>query len=68
MLLSPSSLCHCLALHNSRSTSSISLSQRPLRLAGLGAGFAGLSVAWHLLLITLSFLPILTAHCYSQTK
>ncbi|KAG2668367.1 hypothetical protein I3760_15G157500 [Carya illinoinensis] len=49
MLLSPSSLCYCHALHTSRGTSSVSLSQRPLRLAVLGAGFAGLSVAWHLL-------------------
>ncbi|XP_062159042.1 uncharacterized protein LOC133866507 [Alnus glutinosa] len=36
-------------LHTRRATPPVSLSQRPLRFAVLGAGFAGLSVAWHLL-------------------
>ncbi|XP_075675203.1 uncharacterized protein LOC142643147 isoform X3 [Castanea sativa] len=45
-------LCCYRALHTTttRTTSStLSLSQRPLRYAVVGAGFAGLSVAWHLL-------------------
>jgi hypothetical protein len=42
--------------------------RRPLRYAVLGAGFAGLSVAWHLLKVRSSFYVLAFFHCQRQHR